>query len=96
MLTSKKMFISWSVGAADENLRVMLHDILTHQSYRLYQMLMKCIGFHCKLGRPRHHSTTDYVVSGVHKGFSGLMNLVANSGEQQSNLLFVNFNQDCT
>lgn len=39
---------------------------------------------------------TDYLYTGVSKGLTGLMNLAGQAGDEQSDLLFVNFNQDCT
>lgn len=39
---------------------------------------------------------TDYFYSGVSRGLTGLMNLASQAGDEQSDLLFVNFNQDCT
>lgn len=41
-------------------------------------------------------TVTDYLYSGVSKGLTGLMNLAGQAGDEQSDLLFVNFNQDCT
>lgn len=40
--------------------------------------------------------TTDYVYTSVQSGLTGLMNLAGYGGDPNSNLLFVNFNQDCT
>ena len=39
---------------------------------------------------------TDYIRDSVQAGISGLMNLASQGGDPNSNLLFVNFNQDCT